>query len=409
MAYSITLTNGTVLTSVANNTVDTTTSLTLIGRNFAGYGGYIAENFVHMLENFADTTAPSAPLTGQIWYNTTAAALQMYTGSAWVGVGFPADGVLKNTDITIQDGHLILSNTSAPSNQQKWRISVSNSSPYIGMLIFEALNDDNSVRNTVMALDGVNDLIIGKPNRLAHGQCRLGYVSTTSIKLNEFDGANLLIAGVQQQIPTGGISISNSGLAANTLYYVYASMSGSSMILSLSTTGHTPDTTATNLGVEIKSGDNTFTLVGMAWANGSSQFSALNVASWFNRHNISWGSATFTPSSTAGSLTQLTGTVVDFVTWTDEGVRIAIVGSMFNGTAGTIPTATSAGVDGAAGGAQTTPATTAANTTVVVAAEWNLGPRSVTLADGHHTASAFGAVGGGTGTWAIGVELSLRL
>ena len=161
VAYVITLTNGTALTTIADSTIDTTTSLTLIGRNFAGYGGYIAEDFVYLLENFANSIPPSAPLVGQMYYNTSVQTMLMWTGTAWVNVGFPANGVLQNLDVTLENGALIFVNSACPANQQTWRIRVSDSPPYIGMLVFEALNDDNTVRNTVMALDGVNDLIRG--------------------------------------------------------------------------------------------------------------------------------------------------------------------------------------------------------------------------------------------------------
>lgn len=161
MAYTITLTDGTVLTTIANNAVDTTTSLTLIGRNFSGYGGYIAENLVYLLENFANATPPPAPLVGQLFYNKTQAALQVWDGSTWVNVGFAAGGSVTG-NITL-DGSLIFYNPSAPSHERYWRIRVSNSSPYIGMLVFEALDDDGStVLNTVMALNGVADLILGQ-------------------------------------------------------------------------------------------------------------------------------------------------------------------------------------------------------------------------------------------------------
>jgi hypothetical protein len=162
VAYTITLTDGVVLTTIADNTVDTTTSMTLIGHNFSGYGGYIAEDFVHLLENFANTAPPSAPLVGQLFYNKTTNALQMWTGTSWNNVGIPADGTLSNTNLTLQNGALLLTNTSAPINQQIWRIRVSDSAPYVGMLVFEALNNDLTVRNTVLALDGVNDLILGQ-------------------------------------------------------------------------------------------------------------------------------------------------------------------------------------------------------------------------------------------------------
>jgi len=162
VAYTITLSDGTVLTTIPNNVVDTTTtSLALIGRNFAGYGGYIAEDFVKLLENFANTTPPDAPLVGQLFYNKTQNILQMWTGHAWVSAGFPSDGVLKNTNVTVQDGALIMINSLCPANQRRWRIRVSNDPGFVGMLVFEALNDDGTLKATVMALDGIANLIRG--------------------------------------------------------------------------------------------------------------------------------------------------------------------------------------------------------------------------------------------------------
>ena len=81
MAYTINLTNGTILTSVSNGTIDTTTSLTLIGKNYAGYGEFTAENFVRLLESNANATAPDAPLVGQLWYDTSLGLLRYYNGT----------------------------------------------------------------------------------------------------------------------------------------------------------------------------------------------------------------------------------------------------------------------------------------------------------------------------------------
>ena len=83
MAYTIRLTNGSTLTTIADGTVNTTSSdLTLIGKNYAGYGQFIAENFVHLLEHFSDSTEPTQPLTGQIWWDT-AGNLKVYNGTTW--------------------------------------------------------------------------------------------------------------------------------------------------------------------------------------------------------------------------------------------------------------------------------------------------------------------------------------
>ena len=83
MAYTINLTNGTTLTTIADGTVNqTSTSLTLIGKNYAGYGTFLNDNFVHLLENASNDTAPTTPITGQLWWDT-AGNLKVYTGSGF--------------------------------------------------------------------------------------------------------------------------------------------------------------------------------------------------------------------------------------------------------------------------------------------------------------------------------------
>ena len=78
MAYTIIKSNGQVLTTIADGTINTTsTSLGLPGRNYAGYGQALDTNFVHMVENFADTTPPSNPLRGQLWFDTNASTLKV--------------------------------------------------------------------------------------------------------------------------------------------------------------------------------------------------------------------------------------------------------------------------------------------------------------------------------------------
>jgi hypothetical protein len=76
MAYTIVKSDGTTLTTIADGTINTTsTSLGLPGRNYAGYGQSLDTNFVHMVENFADSTPPSNPLAGQLWFNTSSSTL----------------------------------------------------------------------------------------------------------------------------------------------------------------------------------------------------------------------------------------------------------------------------------------------------------------------------------------------
>lgn len=84
MSYIVRRTNGTTLVEIADQTVDTTsTSLSLIGRGAPKYGQAIAEDLVHLLENFAAPTAPTNPMVGQQWYDTTNNVMKVYNGTAW--------------------------------------------------------------------------------------------------------------------------------------------------------------------------------------------------------------------------------------------------------------------------------------------------------------------------------------
>lgn len=81
MAYVINLTDGATFATIADGTINTASSMTLVGKNYAGYGEFLDENFIHLLENGANTTAPSSPLTGQLWYDKTNSLMKVYNGT----------------------------------------------------------------------------------------------------------------------------------------------------------------------------------------------------------------------------------------------------------------------------------------------------------------------------------------
>ena len=81
MAYTINLTDGSVFATVNDGTVNTASSMTLVGKNYAGYGEFLDENFIHLLESGSNTSAPVAPLTGQLWWDKTNNVLKVYNGS----------------------------------------------------------------------------------------------------------------------------------------------------------------------------------------------------------------------------------------------------------------------------------------------------------------------------------------
>jgi len=81
MAYQVDKFNGTRLVSVEDGTIDTTTDIRFVGKNYAGYGEVQNENFLHLLENFSNTSAPPKVITGQIWYDSGNKKLRFYDGS----------------------------------------------------------------------------------------------------------------------------------------------------------------------------------------------------------------------------------------------------------------------------------------------------------------------------------------
>lgn len=83
MAYTINLTNGTIFATVADGTINTSSSMILVGKNYAGYGEFLDENFIHLLESGANSVAPGAPLTGQLWWDTANTVMKVYTGSTF--------------------------------------------------------------------------------------------------------------------------------------------------------------------------------------------------------------------------------------------------------------------------------------------------------------------------------------
>ena len=70
MAYILNKTNGTVLAKLEDGAINQSTDLIFVGKNYAGYGEIINEDLLKLLENFSNKTAPTKPITGQLWYNS---------------------------------------------------------------------------------------------------------------------------------------------------------------------------------------------------------------------------------------------------------------------------------------------------------------------------------------------------
>ena len=113
MAYTINLTNGTVFAVISDGTTNTNSSVTLIGKNYAGYGEFLDDNFIQMLENFSSASSAgnptnaklASPLTGQLWWDSTNSLMKVYTGTGWkVPTGTTASA--STPTVTLNQGDL---------------------------------------------------------------------------------------------------------------------------------------------------------------------------------------------------------------------------------------------------------------------------------------------------------------
>ena len=132
MAYTIVKSDGTVLTTIAEGTINTTsTSLGLPGRNYAGYGQALDTNFVHLLESFASTSPPVNALRGQLWYNTNNSTLYVCptdneTNSAnWTALSSTSSGGTTTFGSVTVTGNLSANNISVTNEISGNSISVS--------------------------------------------------------------------------------------------------------------------------------------------------------------------------------------------------------------------------------------------------------------------------------------------
>jgi hypothetical protein len=120
MAYTIRKSDGTILTTIADGTINTTsTTQGLPGRNYAGYGNTLDTNFVHQIESFAATTPPTNPLRGQLWYDTNANTLCVCpadgttTASNWLTLTSTSSGGTTTFGTVTVTGNLQANNISA--------------------------------------------------------------------------------------------------------------------------------------------------------------------------------------------------------------------------------------------------------------------------------------------------------
>lgn len=90
MSYRLNKTDGTLLVDLIDGQIDNESSdLVLVGRNYSGFGEFLNENYIKLLENFSNSAPPSNPLSGQLWYDTSDARLKVFDGDVFKSAGGP--------------------------------------------------------------------------------------------------------------------------------------------------------------------------------------------------------------------------------------------------------------------------------------------------------------------------------
>lgn len=176
------------------------------------------------------------------------------------------------------------------------------------------------------------------PSTATTAECRLTYVSSSSIRLDRHNGRWLFIAGKVEEIPSTEPTLANTGLTAATLYYIYAYMNSGTMTLEASTTTYAEDAT---YGQKIKSGDGTRTLVGMVYMGAGTPGTFVDSST--QRYVISYHNRILAPlasaisgaqTSTASPWSEITtGGRTEFLHWGDEAVDVTTYCAMYHGTA----------------------------------------------------------------------------
>ena len=173
MPYTINKFNNEPLVVLEDGTIDTSTSIGLVGRNYVGYGETQNENFVWMLENFANEFPPARPLQGQTWFNTLSNILHVYDGSKWTIVG---SAVISNDP------------PEEPSNGALWlkspfntlHVWADNNWRFIGPETAEGFGITRAVSTTLLDGDNVSRPVI----KLTIDGGIIGIISATAFTIN---------------------------------------------------------------------------------------------------------------------------------------------------------------------------------------------------------------------------------
>jgi len=329
MSYTILLTNGTVLTTIPDGTINTTsTSLGLPGRNYAGYGQPIDENFVWLTENFANTAPPANPLAGQLWYNTNNQTLYVCpiqgttSASNWLALTSTSSG-----------GTTTFGNVTATGNIQSNNLTVTNSISANAVTVNFATVSSNLVAgNANITTANVGTLYT---NAISSGsQSTAGTLtgvwtangsgSITYTGPHTATGTSLYVTGGNLVVDPGS---SSAGIRSDNYYYAngspvplsaYSNSNVTSLLAALG--GNVINSTANITGSNIIA-------TGNVVATNIGNIAAINLTG--SSSNVLYGNGVFAPA--AGSSTYGDSNVVTLLASLPSGSNIVTTGNISGG------------------------------------------------------------------------------
>jgi len=224
MSYTITLTNGSTFATIPDGTINTSSSMTLVGKNYAGYGQFINDNIIRLLQNGANTTAPGAPLQGQLWYDQTTGTMKVYTGTTFKVISGATASSTAPSGANSVAGDLWYDSVNAQLNVYSGTAWILVGPAYTGNTgvsgaIVSTITDTNAVSHVAVQMY-VADAVVGIFSKDA------SYTPATPPTGGGWTGAKTVQPGLTLSGPISGVTQLFQGTANNANFLGGISSSG---------------------------------------------------------------------------------------------------------------------------------------------------------------------------------------
>lgn len=214
MPYILNKTNGSVIATVADGSINQTTDLTFVGKNYAGYGEIINEDLLKLLENFSNKTAPAKAILGQLWFDSSNKRLKVRAGNIWNA--FPYIEYASAQPKNLSDGDFWFNSTTN-------KLYVKNSLESSGFtLIGPTVTSSAASSGSLVAVTSVTDTDNNKKTVFTHtvNSEIVMVVSPDSFNVNASDPLHSLFTVIKQGITLSGANAS-TGVSSNNGSYFF--------------------------------------------------------------------------------------------------------------------------------------------------------------------------------------------